>query len=84
MVSACLLTTHTAVCLSAASLPRAFGDSSHKAPNEIMISDPDVAQMKLQESVDTALVLTSDGVTDVMTQEMLGQLVKETLRDTSR
>jgi len=63
---------------------RSFGDSTHKAPNEIIISDPDVAQTKLQVARDAAMVLTSDGVTDVMTQEMLGELVNKAIAETSR
>ena len=43
-----------------------------------------MAQTKLQVAVDAAMVLTSDGVTDVMTQEMLGELVNKALAETSR
>jgi serine/threonine protein phosphatase PrpC len=58
---------------------RALGDAGHKAPRRLVESEPDVNRIALKEGGDRFLVLGSDGLFDVMTDEQVVAVVNGVL-----
>ncbi|ORM42044.1 putative protein phosphatase 2C 10 [Babesia sp. Xinjiang] len=75
----CLPRSRTGNPLSALATSRAIGDYPLKYPNRIVSSDPDVSVYTINFDSDLFLVLVTDGITAVLTNQEIIDIVSEAI-----
>jgi serine/threonine protein phosphatase PrpC len=60
-------------------MSRALGDLSHKLPRKLVTAEPDVLKVELERGEDEAVILATDGLTDVVSLEQAALVITKAL-----